>query len=571
MNPKKPPRTKNAEQERSPDADDRRDRDGGKELLRFDVGVLALLGSGADRALVPDRRQHHLLRADGATAFGARHLGLDVGVERTLRHGGPLREREPSEFILADDSRPAERPIVAVICSAGIPGVASRAATDSGTRSSVQPTPDTNGLSDGGDVIPLRSRARRRPAGSCDLALMRDVVAAGPNAADPATARPGDPRRDHRMARAEQRHIALLDVSPEGGRKLVPTASSGPQSRCCVTCPRSTWTRATRPRSCSPSRSRTTSPTCTARAAPTSRRSAPRRASRWADGGRSSATKSYAVLPLCAGPRPIGVMTLQWPDSREFDDHTTEMLETVASIAAVSLDRSMSLGGLSRQPEPPRRRSGGDDCSGPVPCRRGRFAGRRARSGAHAGRPAAARGHSGRRADAAVARRDRRAPTRSSHSRSRSPTPRASFGTHPAPIRASSPCSLRRSRMPRPPRRCANASCRPSGSARGRTCRSSQTLSLLNGVVVASTTAGIAVPAWLGWIDGRTGALTHCGAGDTDVVVHSSDGRTWSPQLTARPLGTSGQVACDQDIRLLLPGDRVMVRLGDAELRVSKP
>jgi hypothetical protein len=79
------------------------------------------------------------------------------------------------------------------------------------------------------------------------------------------------------------------------------------------------------------------------------------------------------------------------------------------------------------------------------------------------------------------------------------------------------------------------------------------------------------VPAWLGWVDTRTGALTHCGTADTDVVVHAGDGRTWSPDLTAPPLGSSGSVACDEDVRLLLPGDRVMVRLGDAELRILKP
>ena len=62
-----------------------------------------------------------------------------------------------------------------------------------------------------------------------------------------------------------------------------------------------------------------------------------------------------------------------------------------------------------------------------------------------------------------------------------------------------------------------------------------QTLSLLNGVVVASAAAGVGVPAWLGWIDANTGALAHCGAGDTDVVVHSSDDRTWTPELTLLP------------------------------------
>jgi hypothetical protein len=479
---------------------------------------------------------------------------------------------EPIEFILADDTRPAERPIVAVICSAGIPGVASRAATDTGTRRSVQPTPDTNGLSDGGEVIPLRSAVAPDPPEACDLALMREVIDAGTHSEDPASGAQAILDAITRSLDLSSGTIALLDVSEDGARRLVPTASSGPQSPLLRDMPpidvESSYEAAvvfaeSEPHYVADMHGEGSADEQAERAEDSES------VGRWRS---LISTKSYAVLPLCAGPRPIGVMTLQWPDSREFDDHTTEMLETVAAIAAVSLAHCAKADGTQDFAEQLAEGATGGASSEDTSSATAIDTMAAENGGAihtpvgplrlevtpdgvlmplapdASGNPEALLSLEVTLSDAACVVWDASTPHH------------GVVAVLIASFAEAETAGALRERLVQTKRVCSRQDM-----------SLSQTLALLNGVVVASTSPGTAVPAWVGWIDAHTGALTHCGAGDTDVVVHSASGRTWAPELNAPPLGSSGQVACEQDIRLLLPGDRVMVRLGDAELRVSKP
>jgi hypothetical protein len=253
-------------------------------------------------------------------------------------------------------------------------------------------------------------------------------------------------------------------------------------------------------------------------------------------------------------------MTLQWPDYREFDSHTTEMLETLAAVTAMALERSP--GGSAAAPPTVDTTAGAIvevTLPGPedellhTPV--GPLRLEVTRDGVLM--PLSPDAESSREgllslevtlADAACVVWDLSAP-------------------HPgivavliASFSDAEIAGSLRDRLVQTKRVCA----RQDMSAL-------QTLSLLNGVVIASAGPGVAVPAWLGIVDAQIGALTHCGAGESDVVLRSSSGREWTPKLCAPPLGTSGTLDCDEDVRLLLPGDRVMVRLGDAELRIARP
>jgi hypothetical protein len=437
----------------------------------------------------------------------------------------------------------------------------------------VQPTPDTSGFTDGGDVIPLRSGRDADPPDACDLALLRAVVDAGSHAQDTATAAQAILDAITDGLSLSSGNMSLLDVSREGVRRLVPTASSGPQSQLLRDMPPidvdSSYEAAvvfseSQPHYVADMHGEGSVDEQAERAEESES------VGRWRS---QISTKSYAVLPLCAGPRPIGVMTLQWPDSREFDAHITEMLETVAVVTAVSLDRCARLetegeAGVQFAPG----LTDGASATVPVSAEAVDTAPAAPNGGAvHTPvgplrlevtadgvlmplSPDASASSEGllsleiTLADAACVVWDASTP-------------------HPgvvavliASFSEAETAEALRERLVQTKRVCARQDM-----------SLGQTLSLLNGVVVASAAAGVAIPAWLGWIDANTGALAHCGAGDTDVVVHSSDDRTWTPELTAPPLGSSGTVGCEEDVRLLLAGDRVMVRLGDAELRILKP
>ena len=438
----------------------------------------------------------------------------------------------------------------------------------------MQPTPDTHGLNDGGDVIPLSSRRDPDPPDTCDLALLRALVDVASHAHDTPAAAQAVLDVITEGLGLSSGTISLLQVSEEGSRQLMPTASSGPQALLLREMPPidvdSSYEAAvvftdSQPHYVADMHGQGTVGEQAERAEEAEQ------VGRWRS---LLSTKSYAVLPLCAGPHPIGVMTLHWPDSREFQDHTTEMLETIAAIVAVSLDRSPRRQNAWQPSEAdPSSATGGTTTAGPVSTV----------EVAAASTPAARRGAthtpvgplrlevtadgvlmplapeaapSGRGllsfemtlADAACVVWDASAP-------------------HPGMVAVliasfsdAETAEAMRDRLVQTKRVCARQDM-----------TISHTFSLLNGVVLASASAGVAVPAWLGWIDARAGALTHCGVDDTDVVAHSADGRTWTPQLTAPPLGSSGKVVCREDVRLLLPGDRVMVRLGDAELRIERP
>jgi hypothetical protein len=440
----------------------------------------------------------------------------------------------------------------------------------------VQPTPNNHGLSDGGDVIPLRSSPDPDPPdGAWDLALLRGVVDAGSHATDPAAGAQAILDVITEALSLSSGTISLHHISENGARLLVPTASSGPQSLLLRDMPpidvESSYEAAvvfseSQPHYVADMHGEGSSGEQAERAEESES------VGRWRS---LISTKSYAVLPLCAGPRPIGVMTLQWPDSREFDEHTTEMLETIAVITAVSLDWSAREGeselGLEEQAPSatgealPARRREESSVGSPPPTAGGAVGATHTPVGPLKLEvtadgvlmplaPDASPSLEGllsleiTLADAACVVWD-----------ASTPHP-AIVGVLIASFSDTATAEALRERLVQTKRVCARQDM-----------SLGQTLALLNGVVIASASAGVAVPAWLGWIDARTGALAHCGAGDTDAIVHSSDGRTWTPELTAPPLGSSGQITCDEDVRLLLSGDRVMVRLGDAELRILKP
>jgi hypothetical protein len=475
--------------------------------------------------------------------------------------------------IVADDRRLAERPIVAVVCSAGTSGVASRTAKDSGTRRSVQSTPDTHGTNSGGDVIPLSSARDPNSTGDCDFQLLRDVAEAAAHANDAISAAQAILDIVTEGLGLSSGTLALLDVTPEGVRRLVPTASSGPQSPLVREMPpievdsgyeAAVVFRESRPHYVGDVHGEGSA------AEPGARSEEEGAAvSRWRS---LISTKSYAVLPLCAGPRPIGVLTLQWPDSRSFDPHATELLRTIASIAAVTLDRPMS----RFQTGQPRSATTRTDEEAGGPAGEGSHEQRRQARPGPAGSPHTPVGplrlevttdgvlmplspdaSSGpdsslalevTLADAACVVWDISAP-------------------HPgivailiASFADADTADAMRDRLVQTKRVCARQDM-----------PLHQTHSLLNGVVLASASPGVAVPVWLAWIDAGTGAVTHCGTADADVVAHAADGRTWTPKLSAAPLGTSGGASCGEDVRLLLPGDRIMMRLGEADLRITRP
>ena len=346
---------------------------------------------------------------------------------------------EPSEFILADDSYPAERPIVAVICSARHfrRGIARR--NGFGNKEKRAAHARHHGSDRGGDVIPLRSARGRRPPRrtwrSCArvvgrrLATLSDPDRAAQAALDAITDGLG----------LSSGNISLVDVRARACRQLVPTARPrAPSPSCCATCRPSTWTRATRPPSCSPRRTALRRRHARSRAAPTSKPSGPRRASRWVAGGRRSARSRTPCCRYVPDRGPIGVMTLQWPDSREFDARLTEMLETVAVVIALVAGpharRYASRGARGAGVQLPRAAATGGT-SATVPSRLRRSKSRlQPRTAAHRTLRSvrcALEVTRGRRAHAALAGclPQSRRPAR--HSRSRWPTRPASCGTRP--------------------------------------------------------------------------------------------------------------------------------------------
>ncbi len=416
----------------------------------------------------------------------------------------------------------------------------------------MQPTPDSNGLANGGDVIPLRSARDNDPPSDPPLALVRRIVTESTSGATQAEAAQRALDAITGTLGLSSGTIVLQRMSDEGVPQLVQTASSGPQAQLVRDMPPididSSYEVAV----------------VFAEAAPhyvadmhgegaeggLGRTEDSETVGRWRS---LISTKSYAVLPLCVGRTPMGVMTLQWPDSREFDAETTELLETVAYVLAIALDRL-------RESEADDSDAGGSDAGSEVAESETQVT----TAGTLAAVPsseAAAPAAPVEKADAGLTEIDAERHVRVGPLRMEITAdgvlmplaPDAAFGGDARLsleiTLADSACVVWDVSTPHPSVvSVLIASFSSAGQATelrdrlvetARVCSRqdmplAQTLSLLNGVMVATAGAGAGVAVWLASVDATTGALAHCGSSEADVVVRSEAAGAGHPHSTPR-------------------------------------
>lgn len=94
----------------------------------------------------------------------------------------------------------------------------------------------------------------------------------------------------------------------------------------------------------------------------------------------------------------------------------------------------------------------------------------------------------------------------------------------------------------------------------------------LNASMATLAPTGAAVDAWLGTLDLNTSALEWCSAGDAETLVHLADDRLVHKPRSGPPIGSSPNAKYGADVILLMPGDQLAVSMqGYAELRLERP